>query len=183
MTTSASPVSLDELDQLRRTVGLTAEDDEYLRMAGEVLAPRASELVDAWRARIAEHPFLAAYSAHPDGTPNPEYGAASRPRFVQWIIDACTRPRDRAWLDQQHEIGLRHTRAKKNRTDGADAPDHIPLRYLLAFTAPVILITRDFLDGHGHAPAQVDAMHAAWTKAVLLHVTLWSRAYQGPADW
>ena len=44
-------------------------------------------------------------------------------------------PHDQAWLDYQEEIGLRHTRAKKNRTDNAQTPPHIPLRYLLAFTA------------------------------------------------
>jgi hypothetical protein len=140
-------------------------------------------MVDAWRALIAEHPHLAAYSAHPDGRPNPRYSAASKPRFVQWITDVCTRPYDRNWLDYQHEIGLRHTRTAKNRTDGADAPDHIPLRHLLAFTAPVILTTKPFLQGHGHSQDEVERMYAAWTKAVLLHVTLWARAYTGPDDW
>ncbi|MGW1805407.1 hypothetical protein [Streptomyces sp. NPDC002078] len=58
----------------------------------------------------------------------------------------------------QHEIGLRHTRAAKNRTDGADAPDHIPLRHLLTFTAPVVLSTNPFLQGHGHSQDEVERM-------------------------
>ena len=61
----------------------------------------------AWRATLAEQPWMAGYSGHPDGTRNPEYGAASKPRFDRWIIDVCTRPLDRDWLDYQHEIGLR----------------------------------------------------------------------------
>lgn len=51
---------------------------------------------------------------------------------MRWVIDACTRPLDQAWLDYQQEIGLRHTRAKKHRTDRVNSPDHIPLRYLLS---------------------------------------------------
>jgi hypothetical protein len=107
-------------------------------MAGEVLADQADAMVTAWRTQIGEHPHLAIYSAHPDGTPDSEYSAASKPRFVQWVFDACTHPFDQAWLDYQHEIGLRHTREAKNRTDGADSVDHIPMRYLLASTAVVI---------------------------------------------
>ena len=30
-------------------------------------------------------------------------------------------PLDQAWLDYQHEIGLRHTRNRKNTTDHADS--------------------------------------------------------------
>lgn len=130
-----SPVSLDELTRIKHAVGLTGEDERYLRMAGAVLADQAAAMVDTWRALLAEHYHLAAYGAYPDGKANEEYAAASHPRFARWIIDACTRPYDQAWLDYQHEIGLRHTRAKKNQTDDADSVDHIPLRYLLGFTA------------------------------------------------
>lgn len=178
-----SPVKPAELAELLRSVGLTSEDERRLRMAAKVLAPQAEAMVDAWRGLIAEQPHLAAYSAHPDGRPDPSYSAASKPRFVQWISDVCTRPYDQDWLDYQHEIGLRHTRAAKNRTDGAHSPDHIPLRHLLAFTAPLILATKPFLEGHGHTTAEVEGMYAAWTKAVILHVTLWARAYTSPEDW
>jgi len=176
-----SPLDLLELEQLERAAGLTTEDDRLLARAGEILTPYAGEMVDAWRAMLAPHPHLTAYSSHPDGTPDPEYAAASHPRFARWIIDLCTRPRDQAWLDYQEEIGLRHTRAKKNQTDGADAPDHIPMRYLLAFTGPVTASTRDYLARD--APDQLDAMHAAWTKAVMLNVTLWTRPYVDAENW
>ncbi|MGW1913419.1 protoglobin domain-containing protein [Streptomyces sp. NPDC002076] len=57
-----------------------------------------------------------------------------------------------------------------------------PLRHLLAFTAPVVLSTKPFLQGHGHSQDEAERMYAAWTKAVVLHVTLWARAYTGPDD-
>lgn len=178
-----SPLNQEDLDRLKAAVGLIGDDERYLRMAGEVLANQADDMVTDWRAQLAEHPHLAACSAHPDGTPNPEYSAASKPRFVRWIIDACTRPLDQAWLDYQHQIGLRHTRAAKNVTDRADSVDHIPLRYLLAFTAVVVVTTRDRLTAQGHSPEDVERMHAAWTKAVMLHVTVWTRPYVPADNW
>lgn len=178
-----SPLTLADLDRLKATVNLTEADERYLRMAGDVLADQAHEMVDTWRELIGSHGFLAHYSAKPDDEPNPEYSEASEPRFAQWVIDVCRRPYDQAWLDYQQEIGLRHTRAKKNQTDHVESAEHIPLRYLLAFTAPILTTTRDFLSRKGHSGADVDHMHDAWTKAVMLHVTLWTRPYVGAGDW
>jgi hypothetical protein len=124
----------------------------------------------------------APYSQHPDGSPNPEYGAATKPRFDRWIIDACVRPLDQDWLNYQHEIGLRHTAAKKNSTEGADSAPFIPMRYVLAFTAVVISTARQFL-AQGASGETLDRLHAAFTKSVMLHVTVWTRAYGDPASW
>jgi hypothetical protein len=178
-----SPLTLEDLERLKRVAGLTADDESALREAAEVLAPQAGDMVTEYRARLRELPFMAPYSGHPDGTPNPEYGAASKPRFDRWIVDACTRPLDRHWLDYQHEIGLRHTRAKKTRTDGADSLDHIPMRYVLAFTAVVIATARGRLAAGGASPEALDRMHAAFTKSVMLHVTVWTRAYVDAPGW
>ncbi len=111
------------------------------------------------------------------------YKAAVKTRFVQWVIDACTRPRDQAWLDYQEEIGLRHTPAKKNRTDGRQTPDRVPLRYIYAFAAPVIPGARPFLANKGHRPDEVDRMQQAWAKVVLLYITLWSRPFARDGLW
>jgi hypothetical protein len=121
---------------------MTGDDEEALRKAAEILGGHADDMVTAYRARLGQQPWLAGYSGHPDGTPNPEYSAATKPRFARWIVDACTRPLDQDWLNYQHEIGLRHTTAKKNKTDGTDSLDHIPMRYLLSFTAVVITTAR-----------------------------------------
>jgi Protoglobin len=164
-------------------VGLTEDDRAALRDAAEILTDQADDMLSAYRARLGELPFMIPYSNHPDGTSNPEYGAASKPRFDRWIIDACTRPLDQDWLDYQHEIGLRHTTAKKNHTDHADSLDHIPMRYLLAFTGVIITTARDFLAAGGAPAEQVDRMHAAFTKSVMLHVTVWTRAYVEHPGW
>ena len=66
-----SPLTLADLMELKAAVGLTDADEAALRAAGEVLAPRAVDMVDAWRAQVGQHPFIARYSAHPDGTAQP----------------------------------------------------------------------------------------------------------------
>jgi hypothetical protein len=180
---SRSPLTLADLDRLKAAVNLTEKDEQYLNMAGDVLADQAVDMVRTWRKILAPHPFLARYSAKPDGSPNPEYAEASEPRFARWVIDVCRRPYDQAWLDYQQEIGLRHTRAKKNQTDQVESADQIPLRYLLAFTAPVITTTKEFLRRKGHPADEVERMHEAWTKAVLLHVTVWTWPYARDGDW
>lgn len=180
---ATSPLTLQDLERLKEAVRLTSADQAALREAAEVLADQADDMVTTWRARLGDLPFMRPYSGHPDGRPNPEYGAATKPRFDRFIVDACTRPLDQDWLNYQHEIGLRHTRAKKNRTDHADSLDHMPMRYLLAFTGVVIATARDYLAAKGAPAEQVDRMHAAFTKSVMLHVTVWTRAYVDAADW
>lgn len=140
-------------------------------------------MVDSWRSQIAKQPHLAKWFLGPDGEPDESYKAAVKKRFVRWVTDTCTRRHDQAWLDYQEEIGLRHTPAKKNVTEGAHTPDLVPLRYLLAFAAPVIIGAREFLAGAGHSAAELEKMHQAWTKAVLLQIALWSRPYAQHDLW
>jgi Protoglobin len=178
-----SPVTPDELRALEASVGWTAADAAALREASRALCPRAEAMVDSWRAEIARQPRLVQWFFGPDGMPDDHYRAAVKRRFVRWVTDACTRPHDQTWLDYQEEIGPRHTPAKKNRTDGTHTPNVVPLRYLLSFAGPVVLNVRRFLDGHGFSAAEIDGMCQAWTKAVLLHIVLWSRPYVREGLW
>ena len=84
---AASPLTPEDLERLKEVVWLTDEDQHALREAAEILADQADDIVSAYRARLGQLPWMAPYSNHPDGTPNPEYGAASKPRFDRWIID------------------------------------------------------------------------------------------------
>jgi hypothetical protein len=177
-----SPVAADDLALLKQTVLFDDDDARYLRMAGEVLGDQVEDVLDVWYGFVASHPHLVRYFAGADGVPIDDYLARVRTRFGQWVHDLCERPWDRAWLDYQEEIALRHTPAKKNQTDGVDAADHIPLRYLVAFIYPITATVRDFLAKKGHAAEEVDAMHQAWFKAVTLSVALWSRPYAGE-EW
>ncbi len=173
-----SPLSEQDFELLKQSVLFTDEDVRYLRLAGEVLQDQNEEVLDVWYGFVAAHPHLVHYFSGADGKPNPEYLAAVRKRFGQWIRDTCAANYDRAWLDYQQEIGLRHTRAKKNQTDNVrSAADHIHLRYLIAFIYPITATIRPFLAKKGHSAEEIEKMHQAWFKSVVLQVALWNVPY------
>lgn len=172
-----SPVSAQDVELLEATLLWSEEDDRNLQLAGEVLADQVDDVLELWYGYVGSHPHLVHYFSGPDGEPDGEYLERVRLRFGQWVRDVCTRPRDQAWRDYQHEIALRHTAAKKNLVDGAEAPPYIPLRYMIAFVFPITATMRDFLAAKGHDAAVVDGMHAAWFKAVVLHVSMWAQPY------
>jgi hypothetical protein len=178
-----SPVSLQDLELLQATLLLGDDDLAALRRSGDLLAPQVEDILDVWYGFVGANPHLLAAFTGPDGQPDQGYLAAVRRRFGRWILDTARADYDQAWLDYQHEIGLRHHRTGKNRTDGADAADHIPLRYVLALLVPITTTLKPFLAKAGAAPGEVEAMHAAWVKAVLLQVILWSHPYVRDGDF
>jgi hypothetical protein len=96
-----SPVSFDELRQLEETIGWRPEDAQILQRHGDLFREHAEHMVDSWRAVIGAQPHLAKWFFGPDGKPDDEYKTKVKKRFVQWVLDACFRPHDRAWLDYQ----------------------------------------------------------------------------------
>lgn len=174
---ATSPVTMKDLDLLKQTITLDPEDARYLRMAAEVLEDQTDSLVNLWWGVISSMPHLSYYFKDANGNINEEYKAKVKERLKQWIIDVCTKPYDQDWLNYQHEIGLRHMLVKKNQTDNVEAPPHIPMRYVIAFTAVVNDTIKPFLAKKGHSLGVIEKMHKAWSKAVLLHVTLWTHAY------
>jgi Protoglobin len=178
-----SPVSLGELQLLRATLLLGEDDLAALRRSGDLLAPRVEEILDVWYGFVGANPHLLAAFTGPDGQPDQGYLAAVRRRFGRWVLDTARADYDQAWLDYQHEIGLRHHRSGKNRTDGARAADHIPLRYVLALLVPITTTLKPFLAEGAATPDEVEVMHQAWVKAVLLQVILWSHPYVYDGDF
>lgn len=180
--TAQSPVSTEDLQLLEQTIGWTAEDVLLLQRYAPLFQRHAEKMVDAWRAVIGGQPHLAQWFFAPDGNPDEKYKARVKQRFVQWVVDVATRPHDRAWLDYQEEIGLRHTPAKKNKTDGRHTPPLVPLRYLLGFL-PVVIEIRSFLESEISDPGELRVLECAWMKAVHLHVVLWTRPYVTDGLW
>ncbi|HEY8491122.1 MAG TPA: protoglobin domain-containing protein [Dehalococcoidia bacterium] len=178
-----SPLTLEDLERLKQAVLFTDDDAAALRQAGQVLADQVEDVLDVWYGFVASHPFLVHYFVGPDGQPDGEYLAAVRKRFGQWILDTCTRPYDQAWLDYQEEIALRHHRSKKNRTDGVRSVPNVDLRYIIAFIYPITATMRPFLTKKGHGAEEVERMHQAWFKAVVLQTALWSRPYVQAGDF
>lgn len=182
-TVASSPLSMDEFDRLKETVLFDEEDARYLRMAGEVLGPQVDDILDVWYGFVGSHSHLLYYFTDGDGNPLPGYLDAVRERFGRWIHDLCTRSYDEDWLDYQHEIALRHHRTAKNSTDGVASVPIIHLRYLIAFIYPITATIRPFLAAGEHSDEEVEKMHQAWFKAVVLSVTLWSAPYAKAGDF
>jgi hypothetical protein len=178
----SSPVTSGDVDLLKATLLWSDDDDRYLRMAGEVLADQVDDVLELWYGYVGSHPHLVHYFTDAGGEPIADYLERVRARFAQWVRDVCARPHDDAWRDYQNEIALRHTRAKKNRTDGVESVTEIPLRYMVAFVFPITATMRSFLAGKGHGADDVEGMHTAWFKAVVLHVCLWAQPY-APDAW
>lgn len=175
---SPSPVSVPELEALKSTTGFTSEDEQFLRLAGEVLSDQTEKVVNHWRRGIiASIPHLAKQSQTPEGEPLPEYLDRSNLRFQKWIIDTCMRPYDQDWLNYQHEIALRHTSLKKNQTDKVNSTPYVPLSHIVAFVVVMNETIKPYLASKGHSVEVVEKMHRAWCKSVQLQIALWVRPY------
>ena len=179
-----SPLSDEDFDRLKQTVLLGDDDIEALRMAHDVLDGQIEEVLDVWYGFVGAHPHLLHYFSGAGGQPDAAYLGAVRQRFGQWIRDTTSASYDRRWLDYQYEVGLRHTRLKKNKTDAvASAADVIHLRYLVAFIVPLTATMKPFLGKRGHSAAEIERMHGAWFKAVTLTAVLWSQPYVAASDF
>ena len=173
-----APYTLSDLASLKKTLLLTDEDLHYLRMSKPILADQTEAILDVWYGFVASTPELVVYFRNnKTGAPDGAYLDVVRKRFARWILDTADANYDQAWLDYQYEIGLRHTAPKKNTTDGADSVPLVHFRYLPALTVPVTTTLKPFLAKKGAPAADVERMHAAWVKSVLMHTILWSHPY------
>lgn len=179
-----SPVSLAEFAVMQKSALFGDDDVTALRQSHAVVHDQVEAILDVWYGFVGSQPHLLDSFTHKDsGQPVGDYLAAVRRRFGQWILDTARAEYDQAWLDYQHEIGLRHHRAKKNRTDAAPSTPIVPFRDLFALIFPVTITLKPFLAKKGHTTDEVDRMHAAWVKSCLLQVTLWSHAYVKDGDF
>jgi Protoglobin len=171
-----SPVTWDQFEDLKRVVGFTDRDQQLLSRAGELIGPRLEALLDHWFGQLG--PWVHATFSGPDME---RYSAAAGARFGRGVLDGFMRTYDQEWLDYQHEVGLRHARAKKNKTDRVDSVAVVPFRHLVASIQVLSEIPDEFLQGLSSADAA--GIRGAWSKSLLLQVALWSRSYIAAEDW
>jgi len=175
-TLEKSPVTLKDLELLKKTLLWSDEDDKYLKLAGEVLKDQINEVLDLWYGYVGNNEHLVYYFTK-DGKPNTDYLSAVRSRFGQWILDLCQRPYDQDWLNYQYEIAKRHHSTKKNKTDNVDTVPIVHFRYMVAFIYPITVTIKSFLAKKGHSQEEVDKMYNAWFKAIVLTAILWTYPY------
>ncbi len=179
-----SPISMEEWAELKKSALFSEEDVVYLRLSEEVLADQVDDLLKTWRGIIFDHAHLRAYDEDPQTHEvDTEYARAVAKRFGQWVLDTARAKYDQEWLDYQFEIGLRHHRTKKNKTDQGHTLDHIRARDLLAFSAPIVVAMKPFLASKGHPPEIVNRMYDAWWKSMILQTTLWIQPYIREGDF
>lgn len=173
-----APYNVNDLRALQRTLLFTEDDVKALRQSKAILADQTDAILDVWYGFVGATPeLLVFFSNAQTGQPDAAYLAAVRKRFALWIMDTAEANYDQTWLDWQYEIGLRHNRLKKNRTDGANSVPQINFRYVPALTIPVVTTLKPFLAKKGASPADVERMQAAWMKSVLMQSILWSHPY------
>ena len=179
-----SPVTLTDFERMKQSVLFDDNDVKYLRLSHDVVKDQVEAILDVWYGFVGATPhLLASFTARSDGKPLGDYLGAVRKRFGQWILDTSRAEYDQAWIDYQHEIGLRHHRLKKNRTDDAASTAIVPFRDLFPMIFPVTFTLRPFLAKQGHSAEDVEKMYAAWLKSCLLQVSLWSYPYIKDGDF
>ena len=179
-----SPVTLADLARMQASVLFGDDDVAMLRRSHALVEGQVEAILDVWYGFVASQPhLLASFTSKADGAPLTAYLGGVRRRFGQWILDTARAEYDQAWLDYQHEIGLRHHRTRKNQTDGAPAAEIVPFRDLFALVFPVTFTLRPFLASGGDPADVVDRMYQAWLKSCLLQVTLWSHPYVKDGDF
>jgi len=178
-----APFTLADLETLQATVLFTEEDAKWLRKSKAVLAPQAEDILDTWYGFVGNTPHLLYYFNDKSGKPDGEYLARVRARFIQWIYDSADADYGQDWLNYQYEIGRRHHTVGKNKTDNATGPKIIPMRYVLGLVYPVTATLKPFLANSDYSAEDVDAMHQAWTKTVLMQAILWSYPYTKKGDF
>jgi len=179
-----SPLTLADFDLMKKSVLFGDEDVQSLRLSYEVLKDQVEAVLDVWYGFVGSNPhLLASFTGKSDGKPLGDYLGAVRKRFGRWILDTARAEYDQKWLDYQHEVGLRHHRTKKNRTDGVASTDIVSFRDLFLLVFPVTFTLKPFLAKKGRSAEEVEKMYAAWVKSCLLQVTLWSRPYVKDGDF
>lgn len=179
-----APITMEDFQKLKTAVLFSDEDVKYLKMSYDVLKDQVEDILDVWYGFVASHDFLVYYFSDKEtGEPLGDYLGAVRKRFGQWILDTARGDYDEKWLAYQFEIGKRHHRQGKNKTDGVNSVDNISQRYLVAFIVPITTTLKPFLAKKGHSPEDVEKMYLAWLKSVTLQVALWSYPYVKDGDW
>ena len=178
------PMTMREFEELKKTVTFGEEDVRWLRASKSILEPRLDRLLDTWYGFVGANPHLLYYfTRRSDGKPDERYLAAVRERFGRWVLETAEARFDEDWLARQLELGLRHHRLKKNRTDGVDSVPIVHFRHLVGLVHPLTSTLRPFLEESGRPEAEIDAMQEAWRKIVLITAILWSRPYVHDEDY
>jgi hypothetical protein len=175
-TLERSPISMEDLKLLKKTLLWSEEDDHNLKLLADTLIDQIDDILDLWYGYVGSNDHLVYYFTT-NGQPNTDYLSAVRERFGMWIKDLLTRPYDQTWLDYQYEIAKRHHSIKKNKTDDVQSVPIVNFRYMVAFIYPLTVTIKQFIQKKNPSEKDLNGMYDTWFKAVTLTAILWCYPY------
>jgi len=175
-TLERSPISMEDLKLLKKTLLWSEEDDHNLKLLADTLIDQIDDILDLWYGYVGSNDHLVYYFTT-NGQPNTDYLSAVRERFGMWIKDLLTRPYDQTWLDYQYEIAKRHHSIKKNKTDDVQSVPIVNFRYMVAFIYPLTVTIKQFIQKKNPSEKDLNGMYDTWFKAVTLTEILWCYTY------
>ncbi|MEM9068191.1 MAG: protoglobin domain-containing protein [Myxococcota bacterium] len=176
-------VTAEEFEEMKASVLFGEADVVALKRSVSILDPQIESILDVWYGFVGSLPHLLIDFSDPSSGPIDRYLGQVRARFGQWIRDTAEANYDEQWIRWQVEIGRRHHRVGKNKTDDVTSTPLVRFRHLFLLAQPIVHTLRTFLEKGGDERETVDAMQEAWRKSVLLQVTLWSAPYIHQGDF
>jgi hypothetical protein len=147
-------------------------------MSKAILADQTEAILDVWYGFVASTPELVVYfKNNKTGAPDGAYLGAVRKRFGQWISTRPTPTTTRRGWTTSTKSACATPRPRRTRPTRPTACRLVNFRYLSALTIPVTTTLKPFLAKKGASAADVEKMHAAWVKSVLMQTILWSYPY------
>ncbi|MFY0252822.1 protoglobin domain-containing protein [Chitinophaga sp. 30R24] len=161
------------LVRLKRMLLFTHEDEQYLAMAGNILAVHTETILDSWYNHMLQNNYLSHYfSKDGSGAHDLTYLQSLQPHFRKWIYDLCTRQEGHTWRQFEERV-TPQLQQPDNPQEIAPLPA-VYLRYLSIFIYPVTEAGRSYLAASGHSDNDIARMQQAWFKAVSFSTLLWS---------
>lgn len=179
-----SPISLDEFENMKKLAMFGEEDIKYLNLTYDIINDQMDDILAAMYGFSATQTYMQYYwTQKGDAKPDQNYINAAKKRLSQWLLVTAKGNYDQKWLDYQYEIGRRHSRQAKNKTDHVNAADVVSFRYMIPGIYFVLYYLKQFFKKKEPSHEIVEKMYDAWLKSVLLQVGLWSQPYIIPGDF
>ncbi|MDQ0105018.1 hypothetical protein J2T02_000101 [Chitinophaga terrae (ex Kim and Jung 2007)] len=165
---SSSP-DIQTLVRLKRMLLYTQEDEHYLTMAGAILQPHSSSILNSWYGYLSANHYLSLY-LRDKVEEKSGYLETLRPQFNQWMNAVCQGREGNSWKWLEDKIGKQ---LEQDTTTEKGSLPLVYLRYLSTFVYPIVTYSHPYLAGSGKNEEETARMQQAWFKAVSFSVLFW----------
>lgn len=156
---------IQTLVRLKRMLLYTHEDEHYLTMAGALLQPHSSSILNSWYEYLSANNYLSIYLQQHTGEAA-SYLENLRPQFNQWMNMVCQGRDNDNWKWLEDKV------SKELEGEDGSLP-LVYLRYLTTFVYPIITFSQTYLANSDKTTEEASRMQQAWFKAVSFSVLFW----------